>query len=69
MIGVAEGGREATDINIFKLNIIPPGKRVGPEQFNKAEDGEKGGYSYDEVDEVAVLGSGSDRVDNEVENG
>ena len=45
------------------IRIIPPGERVESEFLEQAEDGEKGGNADYEVDEVAVLGSGSDCVD------
>ncbi len=56
MIGAAKGGRQATSISIFKINIIPPGERIRPGHFEKAEDRKKGRYADNEIDELPELG-------------
>jgi hypothetical protein len=58
MIVITIGRREKVGA-VFEITIIPPGKGIGPEFFKQAEDRKKGGYPYDEIDELPELGSRS----------
>jgi len=56
MIWVAEGGRQAMNI-LGDISIIPPGKGIGPGHLEKAEYGQKGRYTDNQIDKLPELGS------------
>jgi hypothetical protein len=51
VIVIAIGSREKIWA-VFEITIVPPGKGIGSEIFKEAEDREKCGDPYNEVDKL-----------------
>jgi hypothetical protein len=58
MIVITIGRREKIGA-VFKITIVPPGKGIDPKFLKQAEDREKGGYTYNKIEQPPELGPGT----------
>ena len=65
---VAVGSRQKISA-IFQIKVFPPWEGIGSKPFENAKNGEKCGYSDDDIDKLPELGSGANCMDNEIVNG
>ncbi len=68
MIVVAEGSRQKISA-IFQIRVFPPKERVDPNPFEKSKNGEKCGYSDDDIDKLPELSPGANCMDKQIVNG